>query len=774
MKKENDSIDMSDNENLNLNLDKDDEDLEFETFNQKNEDKSSASEKSKKSKKSRKKSSDSSEEFINPILRLFKKRKRSYDSSNSFDSFKKESKKKYKELSTFQKSYIQCQKENFEKNYKILKEDIKLLEEYEKEIFKDTNLDLMFIMDLTGSMGIWIEKAQKNIKNIIEEITGNNPGSKIRISFIGYTDFLDKDEIRIYNSKEFTEDINDIYNFISKLNCEGGGDMPEDIVGALKEGLKMKWESSAKYVILVCDAPCHGKKYHDIYYDKFEDGDPSGTTLEEMMKKFCEKNITFYCLEIDSSTEKMFKIMKEVYNDDKKFHIVKLWDSINQFTFFVSFSASILLGDSKYSKFKFRDIISNYRKKIIKKIVKKYINQNDIIINDNNDSITNDLIGQIENLGLGTEDKKLFDFINRMENLNINHDKNNLINNEQININLEKVSLININEQEINYNLRALSYNKDLNVVNNWDNPLIEEKEFKTQLLISYTSLKNNKDNGQYELDIYDKKLDTQKKGIIPFSIEKKYYDNPSFYIKKLSYDEIVCEQIGDYFNILLDEKLPYLKQYIKFQKHILYEMDIKNKNKLTENFITNEIYNNYKYIISEESVPFSTDICNPVEKKTLQSFSHFSYQISGGQLLIKVNYDKKLNKINKYKVYYIKDNEYKNILEFFSSHICDNTCKTLNLLHPRKKNCSNDIDDKFYSNKYLTQIKLCKCCSVPIKNYKDNKSLVCKYCSKQEISTKFKSICSQCKNEFFYSNYVYNCNLTNYPLKCTKCNSGF
>ena len=287
MKKTNDDI-MSEDDS-HLNLDKDDEDyLEFETFKPKKEDKSY----SDKSKKSGKKSLDLTG-FENPIFSLFRKHSRSSFSSNSSNSYENKNKKKYKELSSFQKSYIQSQKDNFEKNYKILKEDFTLLEEYERKIFKDTNLDLMFIMDLTGSMGVWLEEAKKSIKNIIEEITDNNPGSKIRISFIGYRDFIEINEERKYYSKEFTENIDDINNYISTLNCSGGGDIPEDIVGALNLAFNMKWESNAKYAILVCDAPCHGRKYHNVSYDRFEFGDPNGTTLEHIMKNFMKKVLLF-------------------------------------------------------------------------------------------------------------------------------------------------------------------------------------------------------------------------------------------------------------------------------------------------------------------------------------------------------------------------------------------------------------------------------------------------------------------------------------------------
>ena len=336
-------------DDANLNLEKDDEDMiESDSLKPKKEEKSP----SEKPKKSGKFSLDLSW-FDNPIFNLFRKRSRSSNSSDSSNSFEEKNKKKRKELTFLQKSFVQSQIDNFTKNFNNLKEDFSLLDDYERKIFQDTNLDLMIIMDLTGSMGIWLDEAKNNIKNIIEEITDNNPGSKIRISFIGYRDFYEVDEERTYFSKEFTENIDEMNEYISQLDCSGGGDVPEDIVGALSLALKMKWESNAKYALLVCDAPCHGRKYHTISYDKFEEGDPNGTTLEDVMKKFYEKGIIFYCLEIDSTTEKMFKIMKEVYNDDEKFHIEKLKNSVNQFSFFVAFSASVLLGNSKYSKYNF-------------------------------------------------------------------------------------------------------------------------------------------------------------------------------------------------------------------------------------------------------------------------------------------------------------------------------------------------------------------------------------------------------------------------------------
>ena len=319
----------------------------------------------------------------------------------------------------------------------------------------------------------------------------------------------------------------------------------------------------------------------------------------------------------------------------------------------------------------------------------------------------------------------------------------------------------------IHYTLRALSYNKNMNALNDWVNPSIIEKNFKTKLEISFDTLKTNDNCSYYEVSINDKSLNKQKKGKIPFLINKKFYNNSSLYLKDIAYNDLICEQIADYFNIFLEEKLPYLKQFIKFERHILYEID----NDKVNNFANKDFFYNYKYIISEESLPIELKLTTIPSGRTFQSFSHFSYQITGGQLLISnFKYNRDIKKIIKYQISFLRDNGYKNILEFFSSHICDNTCKVFGLIHPRKKINPIQIDDKFYSKKYLTYINLCNCCSAPIHINEDDNNLYCGFCSYNEPLTKIKAICSECHFPFYYSTFIFNSKLINYPKKCAKC----
>lgn len=51
--------------------------------------------------------------------------------------------------------------------------------------------------------------------------------------------------------------------------------MPEDLLGGLNLALKQKWENPIRYAVILCDYPCHGKIYHELF-DKYPEGDPNG------------------------------------------------------------------------------------------------------------------------------------------------------------------------------------------------------------------------------------------------------------------------------------------------------------------------------------------------------------------------------------------------------------------------------------------------------------------------------------------------------------------
>ena len=195
-------------------------------------------------------------------------------------------------------------------------------------IKQQSRLDLLFIMDITNSMDVYLEQVKEQVLNIIEAIRKECAGIEIYIGFIGYKDFSDLDFGDNYINLELTNEYDSIVQNIKYLKAEGGGDIPEDLCGALDFAKNKEWNGKSRFTILVTDSPCHGRKYYDEIaenYDNYPDGDKEGRNIEDFIKFFAENEISIFCLKISQSTDKMFKIFEEIYNDNKKN------DSKNQF-----------------------------------------------------------------------------------------------------------------------------------------------------------------------------------------------------------------------------------------------------------------------------------------------------------------------------------------------------------------------------------------------------------------------------------------------------------
>ena len=186
-------------------------------------------------------------------------------------------------------------------------------------IIRQSRLDLLFIMDITNSMDNYLDQAKKGILDMIKEIQKQCAGVDIFLGFIGYRDFNDLDFGDDYINLEFTKDYESIKNNISFLKAEGGGDLPEDLCGAFDLAKNKDWVGKSRFAILVTDSPCHGKQYHDLKdeEDNYPEGDREKRNIEDFVKYFAQNEISLYCLKINSSTDKMFKIFKEIYVSNK-------------------------------------------------------------------------------------------------------------------------------------------------------------------------------------------------------------------------------------------------------------------------------------------------------------------------------------------------------------------------------------------------------------------------------------------------------------------------
>jgi Mg-chelatase subunit ChlD len=206
-----------------------------------------------------------------------------------------------------------------EKSMSILKDDI-------IKANMQARLDLLFIMDITNSMDYYLDQVKEDILKMIETIQKECGGVIIYLGFVGYRDFNDLDLGEEYINLEFTTDYESIRSNIEYVTAHGGGDIPEDLLGGLELGINKDWKGKTRFSIIVTDSPCHGKKYHDLTgdnEDNYPDGDredpdnPTKRNIEEYIKQFAQKDISLFCLKINDTTDKMFKIFEGVYNKNK-------------------------------------------------------------------------------------------------------------------------------------------------------------------------------------------------------------------------------------------------------------------------------------------------------------------------------------------------------------------------------------------------------------------------------------------------------------------------
>lgn len=118
-------------------------------------------------------------------------------------------------------------------------------------------IDLMFIIDATGSMEDEINYLKNELKDVVEQVNIQLPALSIQIGTVFYRD---KGEAYLLRTADFTSDIQQVFNFIQQQSAKDGGDYPEALDLALEEALEnQQWSTSAKtrLAFMVMDAPPH-------------------------------------------------------------------------------------------------------------------------------------------------------------------------------------------------------------------------------------------------------------------------------------------------------------------------------------------------------------------------------------------------------------------------------------------------------------------------------------------------------------------------------------
>jgi hypothetical protein len=127
-------------------------------------------------------------------------------------------------------------------------------------------LDVVFLIDATGSMGDEIEQLKANMVSVAEQVNKLLPRPDVRF---GMTVFRDRGDAFVTRNFDLTNDVDSFVAAMRAVIADGGGDTPESVNAGLHDALhEQHWrgDDAIKLVFLVGDAAPHLDYDHDADY----------------------------------------------------------------------------------------------------------------------------------------------------------------------------------------------------------------------------------------------------------------------------------------------------------------------------------------------------------------------------------------------------------------------------------------------------------------------------------------------------------------------------
>jgi hypothetical protein len=122
-------------------------------------------------------------------------------------------------------------------------------------------LDLMLVIDTTGSMGDELDYLTREFQGIIAGVRQRFPHIDMRFGLVVYRDQGDEYVVRSFG---FTGSSQQMQDWLAQQHASGGGDEPEAVPEALQAALNAEWRpgNTARLLLHVADAPAHSDAYN--------------------------------------------------------------------------------------------------------------------------------------------------------------------------------------------------------------------------------------------------------------------------------------------------------------------------------------------------------------------------------------------------------------------------------------------------------------------------------------------------------------------------------
>lgn len=117
-------------------------------------------------------------------------------------------------------------------------------------------VDIMFVLDVTGSMDKEIQGVQHGIQEFAKEISSRKLDAQVGLIAFGDRFFGEEPQILSFKGSPLTHDTTDFSRQVGNVNRRNGQDLPESSLDALVLAASQPFRSNAtKVILLITDAP---------------------------------------------------------------------------------------------------------------------------------------------------------------------------------------------------------------------------------------------------------------------------------------------------------------------------------------------------------------------------------------------------------------------------------------------------------------------------------------------------------------------------------------
>jgi len=167
-----------------------------------------------------------------------------------------------------------------------------------------------FLIDATASMGPWIEGAKNHTREIVDTIKADTPDVELSIAAVFYRDVGDDVPLQVI---PFTSNVTAFLEAINPVIANGGDDVCEDVASGFQAMNGLDWsDADVKTAFLICDAPPHGRMWHDIdVSDRFLTDE---TNLVNLVEATANAGIDLTVVKASNILGPMIRVMDSIYS----------------------------------------------------------------------------------------------------------------------------------------------------------------------------------------------------------------------------------------------------------------------------------------------------------------------------------------------------------------------------------------------------------------------------------------------------------------------------